>query len=176
MLKGKRLNKEVPGASLGTVTGTDKKPIFSWRKLLLILLALALFASSAFVYYRRDELFNNQCQGTREGKIYDEAQYAMGQLFQNDLILFVKKVKKQKNFESDASCLYPVVVFYIRSGDGKKAEEYYMKMQKSYKDDVGFAKAYGLQGRKTIREMGPAIVNLVTEESSSELPKIQTVF
>lgn len=51
-----------------------------------------------------------------------------------------------------------------------------MKMQKSYKDDVGFAKAYGLQGRKTIREMGPAIVNLVTEENSSELPKIQTVF
>ncbi|MFO0970952.1 MAG: hypothetical protein U0520_01225 [Candidatus Saccharimonadales bacterium] len=176
MFKRKKLNKEFLAAPAGRVTGTGKKPIFSWRKLLLILLALALLASSAFVYYRRDELFNNQCQGTREGKIYDEAQYAMGQLFQDDLKLLVEKVKKQKNFESDASCLYPMVVFYIRSGDGRKAEEYYMKMQKSYKDDVGFAKAYGLQGRKTIREMGPAIVNLITEENSSELPKIQTVF
>ncbi len=176
MFKKNRSNKVAQVLTEGTVVGTGKKPFFSWKKILLVLLVLVIALSGSTIYFRRDELFNNQCKGTNQGKIYDEAQYSMGQLFQDNLKLFVEKVKKQKNFESDASCLYPMVVFYIRSGDGKKAEEYYMKMQKSYKDDVGFAKAYGLQGRKTIREMGPAIVNLVTEESSSELPKIQTVF
>lgn len=154
----------------GELAAPLKKP--SKKQTLVIgFFVLLVVVAGVSVFLRvngNKKMASNQCGGTSESVIYNEAQVSLGKLMQPDLSNTVEKIKKQKDFEKDANCLYPVVVHYIREGDANNAQKYYDKMQLAYQDEIGFADVYGLAGRKTMQEMAMPVVELKLKEGEKD--------
>ena len=178
MFGRKKTVKESAQATPGSVVGTgvSKKQI---TKRILIICGLALVVGVLVVLVtKKDQFFANQCKGEATSPIYNEAQASLVKLAKPDLKKTIEKIKKQRNFEKDANCLYPVVIHYIREGDSKNAEKYYAKLQLSFNENIGIAKAYGAtEGIKTIKDMAIPIAGLQKQKErmneNSLFPSVQ---
>ena len=150
--------------------GKNTKKLFSRKKVLIVLGALVVvaFVAGGVTLLLTKAASVNQCRGEATSPLYTEAQESISKLFNDDLKNSVEKIKKQKNFEKDANCLYPLVVHYIRTDDLENAEKYYEKLQLSFNDKIGIAKVYGnSSGRKTIRDLSIPISDLRLRKESS---------
>lgn len=127
------------------VSAGDKKP---GRKVLFLIagiIAIILVAGLA-VYYGKEALATRQCSGKNGGQIYKDSVAAIQSGSAVELRKVTRQIKKQKNYESDPSCMYPFVVQQVKNNQFDEARNTAAKIEQSFKNGKKFVSDYTVIG------------------------------
>lgn len=118
------------------------------RRTVIFFVLLILAGSSAayyyYVYKPTKKVANDQCSTQ---KFQDTTLRNAGVIIQDKKVIelekMVKAIQQVPGFENDQNCLYPIVKFYIMTGNATKAREYYEKFLKVYDSKKRIATVFG---------------------------------
>lgn len=136
----------------GVIVGKSKKERRNVRRiLLLVVLVVVVVLSCGFALKRY--AYVESCTNNPRDPLYKEAAAVMDAQKTNELLKVVEKIQKVQAHESDANCLYPIAKYYVNTQNSKKAEEYYAKIEKVYKQGSEFNPIYHQYGDKNISNL-----------------------
>lgn len=109
----------------------------------VVILGIILVCGALYYFKTGITLGHNQCSGKDQAKfmqtVSDDTAFHRIPNLKSD----VAKIRIIKNYDRDQNCLYPMVSYYIYTGDIKNARKYYDKLSRLYNKSKGLEKIYG---------------------------------
>lgn len=140
------------------------------RKILLLMSGLLLIVAIGGygTYYTKKALATRQCNGKSGGQLYKDSVAAIQSGSVVELRNVTRQVKKQKYYENDPSCLYPLVVQALNNKQFDEARRLQKKIEQAINNGGKFVTDYRAVG---VYDVG-SVVNKInaaeyTENSAS---------
>jgi hypothetical protein len=138
------------------------------KRLLLFSGFTLLVFTSVFLFIKYDPLAaKSQCNRSGSSVLYDEASKALDTGSIADMKAITEKIQKEKNYQKDANCLYPLVAYYVFMQDADNATVYYVKLTEVYDEKDKFAAVYGKQGIKNLNDVKSSVDALQKKRENS---------
>lgn len=108
--------------------------------LIAIVVAAVIFGTIEYFYNRsKNTVANNQCSTKAEQPLLQQAGSELYSVKVSKLGQTINKIQKIPNYQNDQNCLYPIVVYYINTGDSQNANKYLQELKKVYDSKKGFS-------------------------------------
>lgn len=110
----------------------------------LVLVGVAVVGVIVFSAWKGNvQNWGSQCRMRPEGPLYQEATVLIDESLITDKSRAVAaKIEKDKGYNTDVNCLYPLISYYIVSNDTEKVEKLFKSFGRAYGDDRSVNKMY----------------------------------
>jgi hypothetical protein len=135
-------NKQNPSPSQVQVgKSSQPKPKLSSIVGVILLVVIIVTALIVFLHNKSSTKPGVECSTSSMASTMEEASPLLkngGGSDTNKFKQVVTKIQSIKNYQQDPNCLYPIVAYYISTGDTQSATTYLTKLQAVYKPSVGY--------------------------------------
>lgn len=111
----------------------------------------------------------NQCRGNETSVVYTNAAADIKKYSTLDFESMEQEIKKHRNYDKDANCLYPLFERRVYLNDEFEAKQIYRKIEKAYDKEVKFADAYQEFGIESLSDVEEKLKILEDRDANGKI-------